>query len=498
MDIKDRNINILILEDSGNDIELMEEELRKHHFTFQSSAVESRKEFIYQINHFYPDVILADYTLPAFNGLEALKIVQDQKPLVPFIFVTGTLEVERAVETILQGADNFILKDNLPSLPGAVYRAIEAAENRLKRIEAEKALHQSKEHFYKLFHANPVPASVTQLATDQVVDVNQALLDTTGYQRNELEKDSQVYRDLWKESGDKQRILQRLRENHPVRGYEASLITKSGDTRTFLISAELIELAGKECVLAMYFDDTERQLTIREMQEQHEALTRSNTELEQFAYITSHDLRAPVVNICEIIDMYDTDNPAAELNQSLITKLEKSSQKLNNTLNTLIEVVALKDRTAIRTEEIPWRAALDDVLLSISQQVKNNDAQLSVDFSKAPKVLANRDYVHSILLNLLTNAIRYKKDNQSPIIQITTYREGDNTVLSVRDEGIGIDLEKHKEEVFRLYQQFSPQKKGKGLGLHIVKNQLERMGGNIQVNSELHEFTEFKCYFPNK
>ncbi len=498
MNLKDRRINILILEDADDDVELMIDQLEKHKFSFDAATVKSRDDYVYQLNHFRPDIILADYTLPGFNGIEALKITQAQKPNVPFIFVTGTLEVERAVETILEGADNFILKDNLPSLPGAVYRALDAADERYRRIEAERVLRQSEEQFNKLFHANPVPASVTQLVSDKVVDVNQALLDSIDFRRSELEQNAQLYRDLWQEPGDKQRIVQRLKEGHPVRGYKASLATKSGDIRTFLISAELIELSGEKCVLAMYFDDTERQLTIREMQEQHEALTRSNTELERFAYITSHDLRAPVVNICEIIDMYDTENPDAELNQSLIAKLEKSGHQLNNTLNTLIEVVALKDRTAIHTEEISWRGALDDVLLSISQQVKNNNAQLSVDFSKAPKVLANRDYIHSILLNLLTNAIRYKQDEKPPVIQITTYHEGDNTVLSVRDEGIGINLEKYQEKIFRLYQQFSPQKKGKGLGLYIVKNQLERMGGHIQVNSRLNEFTEFRCYFPNK
>lgn len=498
MDIKDQNINVLILEDSSNDIELMEEELRKHNFIFQSTAVESREDFVRQLNHFHPHVILADYTLPAFNGMEALEIAQTQKPLIPFIFITGTLEVERAVETILQGADNFILKDNLPSLPGAVYRAIEAADNRRKRIEAEHALRQSEEHFYKLFHANPVPASVSRLKDEEVIDVNAAFLEVTGYRHNELTDDPQTFQSLWQQDGAKHRMIQRLRENHTVRGYTASLITKTSDIRTFLISAELMKVNQEDHVLAMYFDDTDRQRAIREIQEQSEALARSNSELERFAYITSHDLRAPVVNIVELIELFDSQKSDPDLKQQIIDKLRMSAQQLNSTLDTLIEVVALKNQTATAKDWIVWREVLDDVQLSINQRMQKSDTQLMVDFSRAPRVLANRDYLQSIILNLLTNAIRYKKPNQPPVIRIASYLEDGKTVLSVLDEGIGIDLNRHRDKIFGLYQQFSSGKQGRGLGLYLVKNQLKRMDGHITVNSQLGEFTEFKCFFPNK
>ena len=497
MDIKERNIRILILEDEAQDVELMEKQLHKHGFTFQSVTVQSREDFIEQLHHFHPDLILADYTLPSFNGLEALEIVKMQKSEAPVIFVTGTLEVDRAVETVLKGAANFILKENIPSLPGAVYRALEAADDRKKRVNAENSLRKSEEHFYKLFHANPIPASVSRFQTGKVIDINEALLDAMGYQYNEIMNGSQSLQHLWRKLEDRKRIVQRLQEHHTVRGYEGSLVTKSGDLRTFLISAELLEINGEECILMMYFDDTDRQRTMRELQEQSQALMRSNTELERFAYITSHDLRAPVVNITELIDLYDQQDPAKESNQAVIEKLQKSAQQLNSTLNTLIEVVALKNQTPIQKSWYTWRSIFDNVLLSIGQQIRKSGAQMTVDFSKASNVLADRDYLHSILLNLITNAIKYKKENKAPNIKITSYKENEKTVLSVKDEGIGIDLDKYHHKVFGLYQQFSDKKQGKGLGLYIVKNQLERMGGNIQVASQVGVFTEFKCYFLN-
>ncbi|MEQ9438186.1 MAG: ATP-binding protein [Cyclobacteriaceae bacterium] len=497
MNVKERNIKILILEDTASDVELMEEQLGKHDFVFRSVVVETREDFVYQLNHFHPDLILADYTLPSFNGLEALDIVQTQKPEIPVIFVTGTLEVERAVETILKGAANFILKESLPSLPGAVYRALEAVGERRKRVEAENALRQSEEHFYRLFHANPIPASVSQLNTEKVIDINQALLDATGYQHNEIMGSSHTLHQLWHQPKDKERIVQRLQEQYTVRRQEVSLITKSGELRTFLVSAELLEINGEASVLMMYFDDTDRQRTIRELQEQSQALIRSNTELERFAYITSHDLRAPVVNISELIDLYDQDNLEKTENHAIIEKLHQSAHQLNNTLDQLIEVVALKNQTPIQKKWHTWRSVLDDVLLSIGQQISKTDTQITVDFSKAPKVLANRDYLQSILLNLLTNAIKYKKEDASPAIHFASHKEGGKTVLSVRDEGIGIDLDKYHNKIFGLYQQVSDKRKGKGLGLYIVKNQLERMGGSIQVKSQVNEYTEFTCYFLN-
>lgn len=495
MDKKKPNIKVLMLEDAASDVELMEDQLRKLDLDFQTAVVESRDDFVYQLNHFHPDIILADYTLPSFNGLEALDIVKIQKPDIPFIFVTGTLEVDRAIDTILKGAANFILKDNLPSLSGAVYRALEAAEDRRKRIEIENALRQSEEHFYKLFHANPIPASVSRLKSDEVIDINQALSEATGYQHNEIMNESAGLSPLWYNVDDKKRIIQRLKEHYTVRGIETSLITKAGDVRTFLVSAELLEINQEECVLIMYFDDTDRQRTMRELQEQSQALTRSNTELERFAYVTSHDLRAPVVNICELVDMYDLDNPAKEMNRELVQKLQKSTQQLYDTLNTLIEIVALKNQNPVQKSWLTWRSVFDDVLLSISQQIRKTSTQITVDFSRAPEVLADRDYLHSILLNLLTNAIRYKKENKAPVIRINSHKEGEKNVLVVRDEGIGIDLDKYHHKIFGLYQQFSDKKKGKGLGLYIVKNQMERMGGNITAKSRVGEFTEFKCTF---
>jgi HD-GYP domain-containing protein (c-di-GMP phosphodiesterase class II)/CheY-like chemotaxis protein len=133
-------LRILILEDSAADIELTERELRKGGVAFSSKRVETREAFLKELVDFVPDLILADYQLPSFDGLAALAIVQEQCPQVPFIFVTGVMGEEVAIETLKSGATDYVLKSRLSKLAPAVHRALQEVKERRKRSQAKEAL----------------------------------------------------------------------------------------------------------------------------------------------------------------------------------------------------------------------------------------------------------------------------------------------------------------------------------------------------------------------
>lgn len=131
-----------MLEDSSIDAELIERSLRKNNISFVSKRVEKREEFIKELKDFGPDIILSDFRLPAFDGLEALGIVKNEFPDIPFILVTGALGEELAVEVLKSGADDYVLKDNLSRLPYAIMRALQEAQGKLELKRAEEQLKQ--------------------------------------------------------------------------------------------------------------------------------------------------------------------------------------------------------------------------------------------------------------------------------------------------------------------------------------------------------------------
>lgn len=135
-------LRVLILEDAPTDAELIQHELRAAGLVFTAVRVTNRDDFVRALGESGPDIILADYTLPGFDGLAALAIVREQSPDVPFVFVTGTLGDERAVEALKRGATDYILKDRLSRLGPAVVRAIEDARIRKKQLAAEATLRE--------------------------------------------------------------------------------------------------------------------------------------------------------------------------------------------------------------------------------------------------------------------------------------------------------------------------------------------------------------------
>jgi two-component system, NarL family, sensor histidine kinase UhpB len=145
-----REIRILLLEDETADAELVKFALREGGLAFTLQRVETREDFLCELERHPPDLVLSDYSLPAFDGVQALTLLKERLPEVPLIFVTGTLGEERAIETLKRGATDFILKTRLSRLVPAVHRALREAEERAERRRAEEQLRESHEQLRAL------------------------------------------------------------------------------------------------------------------------------------------------------------------------------------------------------------------------------------------------------------------------------------------------------------------------------------------------------------
>ena len=232
-----------------------------------------------------------------------------------------------------------------------------------------------------------------------------------------------------------------------------------------------------------------------ELQEITKELSKKNNELEKFAYITSHNLRAPVVNLISLTKLQQETSFSQELQEEIKQNIHECVRQLDNTLNDLIEIVASQSGKSAKSEDLDLKTELNIVIKTIENQIRSSGAKIEVNFAEDLRIHFPRHYLHSILLNLFTNAIKYKSGERDLLISLKTREGNDFTQLFFSDNGIGINLDKYGNKIFGLYQRFHTNIEGKGLGLYIIKSQIEAMDGKIEVDSLPEVGTTFCIYF---
>ncbi|WP_111707093.1 PAS domain S-box protein [Lutibacter citreus] len=225
-----------------------------------------------------------------------------------------------------------------------------------------------------------------------------------------------------------------------------------------------------------------------------EKLTSQNSQLASFAHITSHNLRAPVSNLNSLLNFYKMSETDDEKNL-LFEKFEKVINHLTSTLNTLVDAIKIRDDSSKNIENILFKDVLNKTKEILTGQIIETDTNLFGDFSKAPSIIYNRTYLESIFLNLITNSIKYRSEERAPKIVIKTTINNGKIQLSITDNGLGIDLNRHGHKLFGLNKTFHRHTEAKGVGLYLTKIQIESMGGTISATSKVNEGTTFTITF---
>jgi signal transduction histidine kinase len=217
-----------------------------------------------------------------------------------------------------------------------------------------------------------------------------------------------------------------------------------------------------------------------------------NNRLLNFAHIVAHNLRNQSGNISSLVNLKEADMVDDEEFFSYISKVSK---ELSSTIENLVDLVRVQNDVNDDKEKLGVNNYLGKVLNILEDNIQKNKITVVNKIDKNFSVNFNKSYLESILLNLTSNAIKYSDRNKEAFIEYTQEVIDGYSVLVVKDNGIGIDLEKHKDEVFGLYKTFHTNENSTGIGLHITKNQIESMGGKIEVESKVGEGTTFKVYF---
>ena len=359
--------------------------------------------------------------------------------------------------------------------------------------ESERKARESELRFIKAFQISPIPIIISHLDDGKILEANDKFMDLIQMTRDEVVGSNTVTLGTWVNSKNRRKFLRELEQKGKIHGFEAKLKPANNKLIHVLLSAEYINIEGKVCILLMIFDITERKRGENQLLALMQELTTSNHELRQFAYITSHNLRAPVVNIDTLMQFLDRQNLASPENEEVLSKIELSVAQLKETLHDLIQLVAVKDSRNEPNEKIYFEDIYKIISKSLATQIIKSQAIIHTEF-KETCIMFKKPLLESILQNLISNAIKYKSD-KALSINIRTYREGEYICMSVEDNGMGIDLSEHKDRLFGMYQRFHENIDGKGLGLYIIKSQIESMGGKIDVESAPGEGSTFKVYF---
>jgi signal transduction histidine kinase len=224
-------------------------------------------------------------------------------------------------------------------------------------------------------------------------------------------------------------------------------------------------------------------------------LLEQNKQLEQFAFIVAHNLRAPIARILGLINLMKLQSIITNESEFYIESILVATERLEEVIKDLNIILEIRKGLNELYEEVCLDGKLAKVKETLKNQIDDARAIIEEDFSGGRLVLGVSSYVENILYNLVSNAIKYKHSERVPEIKVSTRKVGNEICLSVDDNGIGFDIESNKDNMFKLYRRFHDHVDGKGLGLYMIKTQSEALGGKIEVSSDLDVGSSFKVYF---
>ncbi len=234
----------------------------------------------------------------------------------------------------------------------------------------------------------------------------------------------------------------------------------------------------------------------QEIRNANAELVKSNSQMEQFTYAISHNLRAPIARLLGLVNIIQYANGQEYL--FILDKIKESSFDLDSVIKDLSMILDAKYKAKEIVEFIDLNVKVEKTKLVLDKIIDESSAQITSDFSKGNILYANNGYIESIFYNLLSNALKYRSPDRPCIIKVSSEIRNDLFVLSFSDNGIGIDLEKHGDKVFGLYKRFNLDIEGKGLGLYLVKSHALAMGGEVQIESSPDQGTTFRIILPIK
>lgn len=323
--------------------------------------------------------------------------------------------------------------------------------------------------------------------------VNKSLTKSLGYTEKELLKmkttDITYPEDLENSSSFKSKVFNGKKNNYQL---QKRYFHKNGDIVHAVIGVTPVkDLDGKTThAITQFLDITDRIRSEKKLKDLLKVTKSQNESLMNFAHIVSHNLRSHSTNLT-MLTTFLTKEKKEEERLNIIRMIMNAAESLSETISHLNDVVQVKTTPLKNLQRINILKTIHGIEKSIKGLIEKEDATIKLSISSSHFASAVPAYLESIFLNILTNALKYRSKDRLPVIEVKSFLKEDNILITFSDNGQGIDLKRHGDKIFGMYKTFHEHKDAKGIGLFITKNQIESMGGSINIESVVDKGSTF-------
>lgn len=498
MEKRDTPFNILFIEDNEDDALLVQRQLTKTGIPQVLVRTQSEAGIEKALEQHSFDIVISDYGLPGFDGLTALKIVREAQPLLPFIFVTGTLGDDKAVECLKAGATDFVRKEYLDRLVPAFERAIKERDEYSQRLLAEEKTNSLLQVVEQ--------ASDVIITTDTqgiVQYVNGTFEAQFGYTKDEvIGKNVQIILDKSSQGSSFQKIHSAISEGEPFRRF----VTVQRKDKSLFLSNMLVsqvkDSLGMEQSLAIFIQDVSKEKLLEKQLQQAQKLEAIGT----LAGGIAHDFNNIISAILGYTELISEENDLSSNLQEHLAEIKGAGLRASSLVTQILSFSRNSEQRKFDVEIEPIIKELEKMLwamlpstITIETKIGDNLGQLH----------AQPTQIHQLLMNLCINSF-HAMEKSGGTLTISAQMTNSNKqksesgptpfsaprmCLSVQDTGVGMETE-IKEKIFQTFFTTKKPGSGTGLGLSIVQDIVGSYGGKIEVQSTPGEGTTFDMYLP--
>jgi len=493
-------LSVLILEDRSADAALMLHELRRAGFDPAWQRVETDADYLAQL-HADLDVILADYSLPQFDALRALRLLQERGLDIPFIIVSGTIGEELAVSAMKEGAADYLLKDRLARMGQVVAQALEQKQLREAKRQAEER--------YRAIFDNTVEGIFQITSNGRFITANRALARMLGYESPDalLTSLTDIERQLLIDPEHRAEFKRLLAEHGSVQNFETQICRKDGSAMWIALNARVVY--GTSGTL-LYYEGTVEAITVRKQAEEalrlkSEEVTVMSQQLWQAAKLATvgelaasiaHELNNPLATVSLRVESLLAQVPKHDPKRRALEVIDQEVERMGHLVANLLQF-SRRNQPQISTVNV--REEIIHTLDLIAHHLRNRRIRVVREFAPdVPMMHADRELLRQLFLNLLTNASDAMPQDGTLTVRAAAgvlESGAPGVVMEFIDTGVGIapaDLPKVLEPFFTT----KPEGQGTGLGLSICRRIVQGHHGTFNIVSDVGQGTTVRIVLP--
>jgi two-component system cell cycle sensor histidine kinase/response regulator CckA len=496
-----RELAVLYLEDSEQDAELVSAALEEGGLRCKIERVDTEEAFVAALRSRQFDVILSDFSMPGFDGKSGLRIARETCPETPFVFVSGTIGEHAAVETLADGATDFVLKDHpFSRLVPVITGAIRESKERQLRADAEATLRRSEEKCRRLFEHLAVPLLITS-PDGQFLDANPACIRLLGYANKEEMLHLDIHEAVFLEPGQPAELRRAVHGEGEIQDIEVKLRRKDGSTLIALTTMTPEKSTSGEIIA---YWTVWRDITDQRRLESQFRQAQKMEAVGRLAGGIAHDFN----NVLTIISGYSTMVLAEELNPGQQRKIKAIRDASTRAANLIRQLLAFSRKQLLQKQVLSLNALVTQVETLMGRIIGEDIAFVTQLDPTLKAVKADPGQLEQVLMNLVVNARDAMPNGGTLTIATRNMRldhsffryqfsvePGDYAMVSVEDTGCGMD-EETQAKIFEPFFTTKENGKGTGLGLSTVYGIVKQSGGYIWVRSEPNAGSTFSVFLP--